>query len=337
MYIYMKLKINYNLVKKYQTGGGSEIHCYLCGAPVHNHSMYKLNNYKKYKKFIYDNLIDVDGMAQDKDSNTKFDVTYSIYKNLPEKILKEIYKNIENLEKKKKYQWLNNVLLLHWSGKILKIDKDKSDYWDRVFFDDSGIQQSINGHSFIVHNDCYKVTKTKYGDYTALNLKVCLDGENKCFYPDYKFLNKYIEPDYDWLEYFDDNNIDYVLESPLKNLKNKKRILNIDHKITKEINPILIEFLSIYKNNNNKIPNRGYKWMYSIPDFYDYNIFKDDMIYFENVINKSYKKINKKRENRPSPSDSATLYKVGYKKKGNDGNIYEVVVNKNNIKRWKKI
>merc|ERR1712146_219767 len=117
----MKLKINYNLVKKYQTGGGSEIHCYLCGAPVHNHSMYKLNNYKKYKKFIYDNLIDVDGMAQDKDSNTKFDVTYSIYKNLPEKILKEIYKNIENLEKKKKYQWLNNVLLLHWSGKILKI------------------------------------------------------------------------------------------------------------------------------------------------------------------------------------------------------------------------
>ena len=163
MYIYMKLKINYNLVNKYQTGGGSEIHCYLCGAPVHNHSMYKLNNYKKYKKFIYDNLIDVDGMAQDKDSNIKFDVTFSIYKNLPEKILKEIYKNIENLEKKK-YQWLNNVLLLHWSGKILKIDKDKSDYWDRVFFDDSGIQQSINGHSFIVHNDCYKVTKTKYGD-----------------------------------------------------------------------------------------------------------------------------------------------------------------------------
>ena len=77
--------------------------------------------------------------------------------------------------------------------------------------------------------------------------------------------------------------------------------------------------------------------MFSIPDIYDYNIFKDDMIYLENVINKSYKKIDKKRENRPSPSDSATLYEVGFKKKGNDGNMYEVVVNKNNIKRWKKI
>ena len=97
----MKLKINYNLFKKYQTGGGSEIHCYLCGAPVHNNSMYKLNNYKKYIKFIYDNSIDVNEMAQEKDSNTKLDVTWGHYKNLPEKILKEIYENIENLEKKK--------------------------------------------------------------------------------------------------------------------------------------------------------------------------------------------------------------------------------------------
>lgn len=37
---------------------------------------------------------------------------------------------------------------------------------------------------------------------------------------------------------------------------------------------------------------------------------------------------------RKSPSQSATLYKVGTKKKGNDGNTWVIVVNKNNVKRW---
>lgn len=39
---------------------------------------------------------------------------------------------------------------------------------------------------------------------------------------------------------------------------------------------------------------------------------------------------------RPSPSDSATIYKVGFKKIGNDGNMYIIAKNKNGIKRWKK-
>ena len=39
---------------------------------------------------------------------------------------------------------------------------------------------------------------------------------------------------------------------------------------------------------------------------------------------------------RPSPTDSATLYNIGTKKEGNDGNIWIVVKNKNGVKRWKK-
>jgi hypothetical protein len=35
---------------------------------------------------------------------------------------------------------------------------------------------------------------------------------------------------------------------------------------------------------------------------------------------------------RKSPTQSATLYKVGTKKKGNDGNIWIIVENKNYIK-----
>jgi len=37
---------------------------------------------------------------------------------------------------------------------------------------------------------------------------------------------------------------------------------------------------------------------------------------------------------RKSPTQSATLYKVGTKKKGNDGNTWIIVENKNNVKRW---
>ena len=41
-------------------------------------------------------------------------------------------------------------------------------------------------------------------------------------------------------------------------------------------------------------------------------------------------------KNRPSPSESATKFKKGDKKKGNDGNIYIIAIDKNGVKRWKK-
>jgi hypothetical protein len=40
---------------------------------------------------------------------------------------------------------------------------------------------------------------------------------------------------------------------------------------------------------------------------------------------------------RPSPIVSAKKFNIGKKKKGNDGNMWIVVCNKNKIKRWKKI
>lgn len=39
---------------------------------------------------------------------------------------------------------------------------------------------------------------------------------------------------------------------------------------------------------------------------------------------------------RPSPSESATLFKVGTKKKGNDGNIWIITETKTGVKRWSK-
>ena len=40
---------------------------------------------------------------------------------------------------------------------------------------------------------------------------------------------------------------------------------------------------------------------------------------------------------RKSPTESATQFKVGTKKKGNDGNMWEVKTTKTGVKRWTKV
>ena len=64
----------------------------------------------------------------------------------------------------------------------------------------------------------------------------------------------------------------------------------------------------------------------------DDNLRNKYMKYFEKIINKSLPK----KKDRPSPSESATKFKVGTKKKGNDGNMWIIVENKNGVKRWSK-
>ena len=51
----------------------------------------------------------------------------------------------------------------------------------------------------------------------------------------------------------------------------------------------------------------------------------------------SEKKAPVKKKDRPSPSQSATLFQVGFVKQGNDGNMYQVKQNKNKVKRWVKV
>lgn len=48
-------------------------------------------------------------------------------------------------------------------------------------------------------------------------------------------------------------------------------------------------------------------------------------------------KQNGGKKDRPSPSDSATLYAVGTEKKGNDGNIWIIAKDKNGVHRWKRL
>jgi len=44
-----------------------------------------------------------------------------------------------------------------------------------------------------------------------------------------------------------------------------------------------------------------------------------------------------KKNMRKGPTESATKFSVGTKKKGNDGNMWKIVTNKKNTKRWQKV
>ena len=49
------------------------------------------------------------------------------------------------------------------------------------------------------------------------------------------------------------------------------------------------------------------------------------------------RRLEKKKSLRKGPSESATKFKVGTIKKGNDNNMWKIVVNKKGIQRWQKI
>ena len=54
------------------------------------------------------------------------------------------------------------------------------------------------------------------------------------------------------------------------------------------------------------------------------------------VKTKRCRESKKKKKGRKGPDDSATKFNVGTRKRGNDGNMWEIVTNKNGTKRWKK-
>ena len=132
---------------------------------------------------------------------------------------------------------------------------------------------------------------------------------------------------YSWFNYFYDN-IEYVLESPLNNSKNRNRILKIKNFFHKEIS---VDAINNEYYNKNKLEE----------DLKKINMTREEYEkwlnnYVENYNNKNNIKIQTKKD-RPSPSESATKFKVGTKKKGNDGNMWIIVENKNGVKRWSKI
>ena len=160
-----------------------------------------------------------------------------------------------------------------------------------------------------------KVFEKKYGDiFYYNNIKFNKKSEHRVLEKskcnDFNKINKYysniisngINPQFfEWLKFFYCKEDSFILESPLKNNKKKEHILKYN----------IINFSASKKTNESK---------------------KSKTI-------KSTKKVIKTslKKNRPSPSQSATLFKVGTKKKGNDGNTWIIKKNKNGVNRWTKL
>ena len=67
------------------------------------------------------------------------------------------------------------------------------------------------------------------------------------------------------------------------------------------------------------------------------DMIKDNPWMLDKWAIKTTNKLSKKKSLRKGPSESATKFKVGTIKKGNDNNMWKIVVNKNGIQRWQKI
>jgi len=260
-------------MNKYQFGGGSaNLLCTLCGGPTYSKPV--ITNTKLYKKICKDscNLIH-SGYWESSENIIKILKKHN-KKNIID--INEVEQIVDSIKKLSTHKWLNKLLLLTKKHIIKNIISIGEPYVEK---DNSTIEVMDDDWGYIMHCDCYKLLESKYGKFTFNDIN---DKKYKkylsLFDINYGIIKKYQD------QFFNNNfaylENQYLLESPLKNNKNKERILNLKLPITKHH----IEL----------------------------------------------------KKNRPSPNESATLFNIGFEKKGNDGNMWIIKENKNGVKKWNK-
>lgn len=293
--------------------GGGQTYCYICGAPLTTlgqiidpkitKKLFEIINsiIKKQKPRLQKNLKRDFTRGNSylipelmiKDLKTYFPDPNHEYYDIIQTLIKIIEKHTLELGYIKKYQWLEKLILLHKSGKNIPVFTEDS--WQGEFKDSNGtIYYSVNAFlkhydGIVMHKDCYTLKSNKFGkfNYDNLNPKKTIN---------HNIANNYQEQDIDWDKIFY-NSHDFILESPLKNTKNKKRVESIKLYFTG----------SIHKKSNKELNK-----------------------------NKNTAKSSKSREGRPSPPFSAKDY-PNKKKKGGDGKIWISIPDKNGVYKWKRV
>jgi hypothetical protein len=283
--------------------GVRDIYCVICGITTSRIHHYN-NDIKELKEILKKGKFNVP-------SSGKYKTRLGKKEKIIDDKLKENYeKFIKDFDKlKNNFKWCDDLYIIT-ENKLINVDKSfklndmggfskNGKYYatEKNFWDEYSIK------SLCCHKSCYKLLLKK------LNYKLKIeDVENKLdeisLLKSYgSVVNKYKgEQDFPWT---------WMILN-VSSFNSFERLLNDNEKI------------KISKNVNYLIDPLK-------------NKINEDRILkiWKPIANKNSKKKILKKD-RPSPSESATLYNVGKIKKGNDGNMYEVVINKNKVKRWKK-
>lgn len=282
--------------------GVHDIYCVICGITTSRIHHYN-NDIKELKEILKRGKFNVP-------SSGKYKTRLGKKEKIIDNKLKENYeKFIKDFDKiKNNFKWCDDLYIIT-ENKLINVDKsfhleDMAGFSkNRKYYateKDFWYEDEYSIKSLCCHKSCYKLLLKK------LNYKLKIeDIENKLdeisLLKSYgSVVNKYKgEQDFPWT---------WMILN-VSSFNSFERLLNdnIKLKISKNMNYLMDPLKN--KINEERI----------------LKIWKP-------IVNK--KKILKK--DRPSPSESATLYDVGKIKKGNDGNMYEVVINKNKVKRWKK-
>ncbi len=231
-------------------------------------------------------------------------ITDAVYKG---KISEEIGdKLLKSYKKLSSMDWMYNIIALQ-PGKIIDVILEMDDWYEvydkdgqKYYFYDSDLNRdNYDKKAYIIHKNCYKLLKK--------------------------------------------NGYDVSYEA-FKNVDNIQPIGRI--KLTKP---------NISNNKFNINYGVASKYIGEYGVFYEYAAYLFDPYLLENPlknkkntdrilklkfplpkINSRSKSPNKSNslKTRKGPIESATLFKIGTKKKGNDGNMWIISVNKNNVKRW---
>lgn len=216
-----------------------------------------------------------------------------------------------------KFRWTNNIYLITVDNRVIKNTKHlqlngSGEMGKYIISEALWSAWDEYTDAIACHKDCYNFLdkKLKYKlNFDDVNSKI--NGYTTTLSKGYgKVMDKYTnQQHFPWTELI----LNVNSWSGLNQLMKDGKKLKINYKnLDFLMNPLT------NKNNANRIES----------------IWKPLIQKFPRSVRTPTKKL---KLSRPSPGESATLYKVGYKKKGNDDNMYIIAENKNKVKRWKKI
>jgi hypothetical protein len=281
--------------------GGHDIYCVICGISASD--FYNLNeDIKNLKNIINKGEFNIPS----KSKIFIYKLSNKIQKITPELLLnyKKYIEDVKELQTT--FKWCSELYLITLDKVITELKSFKLDDWGHFY---KNKERYVTSKSFweddnkalICHKSCYNLLSKK------LNYKLEINDIYKkinglSLLSNYKNnLNKYIgKQDFPWTALILNEN----------KFINFEKIMSANKKL--EINYNNINYLSDpLKNTENE---------------------KRIIDIWKPIISKL-----KNKKIRPSPSESATMYKIGTIKKGNDGNLYTINLNKNKVKTWKKI